>query len=233
MLGMCTSDSCIYTVLTFLKNQTKTESVTIYEGQLGSFGDFSNEHSNYYACGIKMRHEASCFADCTGANGLILKLCHINDWDNQKEEIVEVGRWGEWNNGFIMCSRGKFVSGGQARYYLGSDNRGINGFKMLCGDTSGADEWHEVHPGWYGDWEPAVEHVGKYVTAGSCQMESYQGVFSDDSMMNGTFREFLCDEVLELCDEIPVLFLHFTFLISLMHNCVFSSSLSKRYPVPS
>jgi len=36
------------------------------------------------------------FGDDTAANGLKLRFCDLNNWNNQEEMTIWDGTWGEW-----------------------------------------------------------------------------------------------------------------------------------------
>ena len=199
----------------------------LFAGKWGGWKGWQGAgEDGYYACGAEMRFEdnqGGSFwrnkADDTAGNGLRLKYCHINDWNNN-QLLVEIypGLWGDWK-GMKMCNEGSYIDGGEVRYEdydseTEADNTALNGLKIHCRDkTSGTGQWITVYEGIWGGWKGQHVDGSKYVKWAKVQFHDYDGSWSqklrpeDDTAMNG-IRFIMTDPTTDVlvqihphCDE--------------------------------
>jgi hypothetical protein len=162
----------------------------IISGIQGDWKDCVGGGSGYYACGAEMRSEDYHNGDENAVNGLQLKFCHYNDWNNQTEfKGVFVGKTGIWK-GKKMCSENMYVDGAQVkfegdqgsgydievRHFEGNeesnDYAAINGLKIRCSTKDGKTiKWISVYDRMRGLWHPEVIKSGKFVTKAQIQFE--------------------------------------------------------------
>lgn len=170
----------------------QVKQITAWRGNIGSWSvGWSSSISGFYACGAKVRNHVEPCGDCSGINGIELKLCDIEDWTNQRDVTVFNGDWGDWAREFTMCEEGDFIQGTQVRYqdFIGSiDNIALNGLRILCGTSpylTEEERWFEVNGGTDGEWKPPVIHRGTYVKAARVRYHPHCGWYCDDSALNG------------------------------------------------
>lgn len=123
-------------------------------------------------------------------------MCCNVDYDtwalNQTEIMGWKGRWGVWN-GMVMCKNGTYVMGmdGQMETHRAVDDTAMGGAAIYCDSLEGDDLNTHIIESEYGEWENELNNFTQSVidktlyNAVSVRNEKKQGLFGDDSAMNG------------------------------------------------
>lgn len=113
-----------------------------------------------------------------------------------EDVIVHEGRWGSWKAWRGTDLPGYYACGARLKFENTTgvlDNTAANGVELdFCNLTDWSDETKETHiiyDGAYGDWRPLDGSVmcdkGSFINGAQVRYQSYQGVFGDDTALNG------------------------------------------------
>ena len=92
-----------------------------------------------------------------------------------------------------MCPYNTYITGAQIRFedhvetFAFGDNTAGNGLKIRCANPSswGDSSWELVHPGFWGEWKPAVWEFNRLVCGAKVRVQEVQGWWHDDTGING------------------------------------------------
>ena len=188
---------------------TDAETVTIYEGLWGDWNPWVHGSPGKYACGAQIRYEwPKEEKDSTGANGLRMAFCDINDWNQQEIKTIHDGLWGDWLP-LRMCPSGKYITAASVvftdhkggNWFYGEaktrDDTALNRLRIKCATLDGSGTESDVVVNWdNGHFKPWVYATsGKFVKGASVRFQSDQGGSEwgggDDTAMNGI--KFIAD----------------------------------------
>jgi len=166
--------------------------VTIYSGIWGEWQDEwqGDDAIGYYICGAAVRYDDSrVIGDETGANGLRLTYCDLNDWNMQVPSVeIHPGLEGTWND-TQMCPVDHYVDGAQVKFEVDQgegDDSALNGLKIHCRSSSkpATASWATVHEGTWGKWRTPVTRNNMYAKLAKVRFQDSMGDL-DDTAWNG------------------------------------------------
>jgi len=176
------------------QRQLGETSVTIWNGNWGSWLGNKSGPSGSYACGAQLRSERNQGGgDDTAANGLNIKWCRYNNWNSYEWRIVNSGSWGSWKSR-VSCPYNQWIVGARVQYENpqgGGDDTALNGLEIYCSTaTLNAASYKRVYTGSWGNWKPWRMSRG-FVKKVNVRWERNQGG-GDDTALNGII--FILDQ---------------------------------------
>lgn len=196
------STLAIFAYITTVGSAQGLEMLIQYDGPWGKWRDFFHCPREYAHCGVQMKREAGkkSIYDDYGATSLKFKCCHIDDWTVQNEYIAYDENRGDWRD-WMVCDENSWIHGFETRRQSSSvsDDTSMTGIRIKC-DSLDLKNQHYLEDSFdYGSWitQEEAEIKEEYKNLLSCgsvlKVESNQGVFSDDTALNGYMTE-ICHE---------------------------------------
>jgi hypothetical protein len=171
----------------------------VAKGFWGKWKTYKSCPENQALCGFKQRIEKykGKFRDDTAGNGVYFKCCDIDEekWAMNQTEIKPYkGKWGTWRD-YQMCNNGTYIVDMDAKMDPKSavDDTAMGGLHIVCDSITKPDmlnangtiesKWGS----WVNDKSNTTENaVAKVLYCGaSVRFEGKQGLYGDDSAMNG------------------------------------------------
>ena len=142
-----------------------------------------------YATGFQVKTHHSGCADCEGVNDLIIYCSGTNgSLNNTLDPKHHIRNYGDWQDRQNCTS---YFTGAEIESYVNWDNYGVTNFAMYCFDGNSTKPEKKIgYPygfDWtHGEWrEKRMCDDGTAICGFRVRIEKYQGVWYDDSGVNG------------------------------------------------